>query len=80
MMPRACVLHAVRHPADTSLSSFQQSFRPQSIPWSFNLTRERRRRRRARARVWPAILSVWAFWPRPVHQAANAHVALVACF
>ena len=25
---------------DTSLSSFQQSFRPSSIPWSFNLTRE----------------------------------------
>ncbi|KAL4419928.1 hypothetical protein ABPG75_007026 [Micractinium tetrahymenae] len=38
MMPRACILHAVRHPADTSLSSFQQSFHPQSIPWSFNLT------------------------------------------
>ncbi|PSC67312.1 TPR domain [Micractinium conductrix] len=38
MMPEACILHAVRHPADTSLSSFQQSFRPSSIPWSFNLT------------------------------------------
>jgi hypothetical protein len=39
-IPDACVVHAVRHPADTSLSSFQQSFNPASIPWSFNLTRE----------------------------------------
>jgi hypothetical protein len=39
-IPDACVVHAVRHPADTSLSSFQQSFGPSAIPWSFNLARE----------------------------------------
>ena len=40
MMPDACIIHAVRHPADSSLSSFQQAFRPSSIPWSFSLTSE----------------------------------------
>lgn len=31
LMPRACVVHAVRHPADTALSSFQQSFFPDKV-------------------------------------------------
>jgi hypothetical protein len=39
-MPHACILHAVRHPADVALSSYEQSFVPTSIPWSFNITSE----------------------------------------
>ena len=31
LMPRACVVHAVRHPADTALSSFQQSSFPDKV-------------------------------------------------
>ncbi|EFN54239.1 hypothetical protein CHLNCDRAFT_135761 [Chlorella variabilis] len=38
MMPQACLVHAVRHPADASLSAFQQSFFPEKVSWSFNLT------------------------------------------
>ena len=37
LMPRACVVHAVRHPADAALSAFQQSFYPDKVPWSFAL-------------------------------------------
>ncbi|KAL4458332.1 hypothetical protein ABPG75_013197 [Micractinium tetrahymenae] len=34
----ACIVHAVRHPADAALSAFQQSFYPHKVPWSFNLS------------------------------------------
>lgn len=37
---QACLVHAVRHPADASLSAFQQSFFPEKVSWSFNLTSE----------------------------------------
>lgn len=37
---QACVVHAARHPADAALSSWQQSFFPDKVPWSFALPRE----------------------------------------
>ncbi|KAL4418872.1 hypothetical protein ABPG77_002628 [Micractinium sp. CCAP 211/92] len=38
LLPDACLVHAVRHPADAALSAFQQSFFPHKVPWSFNLS------------------------------------------
>lgn len=38
LFPDACILHAVRHPADCALSCFEQNFSPRSIPYAFNLT------------------------------------------
>jgi len=38
LFPDACVLHAVRHPADVALSCYEQNFSPALLPWAFNLT------------------------------------------
>ena len=34
VVPEACLLHASRHPADSALSAFQQSFYPDKVNWS----------------------------------------------
>ena len=40
MLPDACIIHAVRHPADTGLSCFAQPFEGRGTPWASNLTGE----------------------------------------
>ena len=38
VLPRACVIHAVRHPLDVALSCFAQPFEGRGLPWASNLT------------------------------------------
>lgn len=40
MLPDACIVHAVRHPADAGLSCFAQPFEGRGTPWASNLSRE----------------------------------------
>ncbi|RMZ55923.1 hypothetical protein APUTEX25_004347 [Auxenochlorella protothecoides] len=39
LFPNACIVHVERHPADTVLSCFAQSFERRGILWANNLTR-----------------------------------------
>ncbi|PRW33326.1 serine threonine- kinase receptor R831 [Chlorella sorokiniana] len=38
MLPDACIVHAVRHPADAGLSCFAQPFEGRGTPWASNLS------------------------------------------
>lgn len=40
MLPDACIVHAVRHPADAGLSCYAQPFEGRGTPWASNLSRE----------------------------------------
>lgn len=37
MLPRACFIHAVRHPLDTVLSCYAQPFEGRGTPWAWDL-------------------------------------------
>ena len=37
MLPRACVLHAARHPLDAALSAYAQPFAYAALPWAWDL-------------------------------------------
>lgn len=36
-LPRACILHTVRHPLDVALSCFSQPFEGRGLPWASQL-------------------------------------------
>ena len=36
-LPRACLVHAVRHPLDVALSCFSQPFENRGLPWASQL-------------------------------------------
>ncbi len=36
-LPKACVLHTVRHPLDVALSCFSQPFEGRGLPWAAQL-------------------------------------------
>ena len=36
-LPRACILHTVRHPLDVALSCFSQPFEGRGLPWAAQL-------------------------------------------
>ncbi|KAI7835611.1 hypothetical protein COHA_010488, partial [Chlorella ohadii] len=38
MLPDACIVHAVRHPADAGLSCYAQPFEGRGTPWASNLS------------------------------------------
>lgn len=37
MLPRACVIHAARHPLDAALSCYAQPFSYGAMPWAWDL-------------------------------------------
>ena len=37
MLPRSCIVHAVRHPMDVLLSCFAQPFEGRGTPWAWDL-------------------------------------------
>ena len=36
-LPKACILHTVRHPLDVALSCFSQPFEGRGLPWAAQL-------------------------------------------
>ena len=37
MLPRACVIHAARHPLDVAMSCYAQPFSYSAMPWAWDL-------------------------------------------